>query len=150
MSTVGSTKKSATVLVAVALLAACRSTGVTVPPPRQSLEPCRFARVIAVEDLKELGKPGCNMAGTTIRFPDGTNAKVGSIGANKSWSYAASDGDATIPAHFTMVNWGAPGIAVAEYGRNKGIEEIWATSTKASDLLFELLEQSDVQIDEPH
>lgn len=146
----GPTEKSATVLVAAALLAACHSAGVTVPPTRQSLEPCKLARVIAVEDLKELGKPGCDMAGTTIRFPDGTDAKVGPIGATKSWSYAASPGDGEIPTHFTMVNWGEPGIAVADRAKEGWLRVIWANSTRASDLLFESLEKSGVPIDEPH
>jgi hypothetical protein len=90
------------------------------------------------------------MVGTIVEFPDGTTAKVGSIGANNSWSYEAAAGEATIPTHFTMVNWGASGIAVAEQSRAGWIRTIWANSTKASDLLFELLEKSGVQVNEPH
>jgi|EndMetStandDraft_3_1072993.scaffolds.fasta_scaffold439665_2 hypothetical protein len=132
------------------LLTGCQSAGVTVPPGGQDLKPCAFARVIAVEDLEKIGKPGCDMAGTTIRFPDGTNGMVGSIGANKSWSYSASPGDAEIPTHFTMVNWGVPGVAVAEHNRGGWMNTIWANSTEASDLLFEALRKDGVQVDEPH
>src|SRR4051812_34130622 len=82
------------------LLAGCQSTGVTVPPGGQDLERCDFARVVDVEDLKEMGRPGCDMAGTTIRFPDGATAAVGSIGATNSSSYDAAPGDAEIPIHF--------------------------------------------------
>ena len=144
----GSTAAAA--LLVVGLLTGCQSTGVDVPHGWQKLELCTSARPVAVEDLRKMGAPGCNMAGTSVEFPDGSTQKVGSVGANKGWSYEASPGEATIPLHFTMVNWGVPGIAVAEHSREGGIHTIWANSTKASDLLFELLEASGVQIDEPH
>ena len=132
------------------LVAACQSTGVTVPPGFQDLEPCEFTKVIAVQDLRELGKPGCDMAGATIRFPDGATVKVGAVGGTSSWSYAAKPGEAEIPTHYTMVNWGTPGIAVVELNRGGWMETIWANSTKASDLLFESLRKDGVQVDEPH
>lgn len=144
------TMKWAAAMVATGLLAGCASTGVTVPPQDHGLELCKSANPVVVEDLRTLGAPGCNMVGMTVEFPDGTTAKVGSVGASKSWSYDSSPGDATIPTHFTMVNWGAPGVAVAEHSREGWIRTIWANSTKASDLLFELLEKSGVPIDEPH
>lgn len=90
------------------------------------------------------------MTGLTVRFPDGTHAKIGAIGATNSWSYDAKPGEAEIPTHYTMVNWGTPGIAVAELNRGGWINDIWANSTKASDLLFELLRKEGVQVDEPH
>lgn len=74
------------------------------------------------------------MAGTTVLFPNGQAASVGAVGTTRSWSYSARDGDATIPNHFTMVNWGVPGIAVAEYDRAERLRTIWATSREASHL----------------
>lgn len=142
--------KWAATVVTIALLASCASTGVIVPPQPQGFEPCKSSSPVAVENLRRLGPPGCDMVGMTVEFPDGATGKVGRVGANKSWSYDASLGDGTVPAHFTMVNWGAPGIAVAEQSREGWIREIWANSTEASDLLFELLEESGVPVDEPH
>lgn len=122
----------------VAMTAACQSAGVEIPPGWENLKPCTYKRTIPVDDLADIGRPGCNMAGTEIGFPDGHSAEVGSVGATKSWGdFTTADG-ANAPHHFTMVNWGLPGTAVAKYNDDNRLVMIWATSEDAADLLRSL------------
>lgn len=120
-------------------LAGCAGTdGVLIPSGAELLKPCKFGRTIEVEDLAEIGEPGCDMAGATIRFADGSTGEVGSVGAAKSWSYSVEGEGDVIPNHFTMVNWGVPGVAVAEFDTRERLKRIWASSEEASDLQREL------------
>ena len=74
------------------------------------------------------------MAGTTVRFSDGSTGTVGGVGAIKSWSYFAVPGEAEIPNHFTMVNWGVSGVVVEEYTRSGRLKEVWATTSEVKQL----------------
>jgi hypothetical protein len=116
------------------VVAACQSSGVDVPPGWDDLKPCSYSHPIAVEDLADIGKPGCNMAGTTVTFPDGRTAKVGSVGVTDSWGYLVTGEAGTIPKHFTMVNWGVPGVAVSGYNTHGKVTKVWAMSKDAAAL----------------
>jgi len=121
--------------LALTALCACQSSGVEIPQGYEALKPCKYGRTIEVEDLADVGKPGCNMAGTTIRFSDGSCHEVKSVGGNNSWSYLmAGDEGSTIPKQFGMVNWGVPGVAVSEFDKQERLRRIWATSKDAYNL----------------
>jgi hypothetical protein len=122
----------------VAMVAACHSTGVEIPPGWQNLKPCTYKRTIPVSHLADIGKPRCNMAGTAVELPDGQSAEVGSVGATNSWGYLTKTDDAKVRHHFTIVNWGVPGTAVAEYDERGRLHTIWASSKDAADLLRSL------------
>jgi len=122
-------------VVAAAALTGCSGDGVVIPKGWQSLKKCNYARTIPLEELATIGQPGCNMAGTKIHFTDGSTYKVGSVGATDAWSYFAKPGDAELLSdHFEMVNWGVPGVAIAEFERDGSLRKIWATTEEAAEL----------------
>lgn len=128
------------VVLASALLAGCSDysgqTSATVPPGWESLKPCNYGRTISVEEFSKIGRPGCNMKGTTIRFSNGGCYQLVSDGYS-SWGFPSSGGGDHAD-QFSMSNWGVPGVAVSEFDRKDRLRKIWATSKQAYNLQSEL------------
>ena len=96
---------------------------------------------IPIGDLAAMGKPGCDLAGTSLTFADETLAfavgpptadgsaptlTVPSVGA----VFSQGDGDGR---ELLVVNWGVPGVGVAAI-EDRRLLAIWASSDSALDL----------------
>lgn len=101
--------------------------GVSVPLGSGELEQCP-PRSIAVEDLRQIGEPGCDLVGSSLIFPDGTSLPIYSVGEVFS-SASPSAGD----HEHLIVNWGVPGVGAFTKDSDE-LLDLWATSEKAEQL----------------
>lgn len=104
--------------------------GVSIPLGSEELDQC-LPRSIAVEDLREIGEPGCDLVGSSLIFPDGQSLQIYGVGEAFSSSYSgAGEHDHLI------VNWGIPGVgAFTRLGND--LLGLWATSEEAERLQHE-------------
>ena len=101
--------------------------GVSIPPGSDAREQCP-PRSIAVEDLRAIGEPGCDLVGSSLTFPDGASLPINAVGEVFS-SSDSSDGD----HEHLIVNWGIPGVGVFTRDGNE-LLDLWATSDEAEHL----------------
>jgi hypothetical protein len=85
--------------------------------------------MIAAEDLRDVGEPGCDMAGSSVLFPNSMIQGISAVGAVSSSS--------TSEEWVTTVNWGVPGVS-AYIESNGEITKSWATSKAAGRLQLQL------------
>jgi hypothetical protein len=112
--------------------------GVNVPLGSEELDQCP-PRSIAVEDLHEIGEPGCNLVGSSLIFPDGQTLSIYGVGETFSSSYSGAGEHDNV-----VVNWGIPGVgAYTQLGDE--LVDLWATSDEAERLQRELAEVSDLR-----
>lgn len=125
-------------LVPVALLAvACGSgAGVSIPPGADELEPCSFGP-IKVDELPDIGVPGCDLVGASIVLPDATMLTVPAVGE----VFAQQQGDDSLECH--IVNWGVPGVGVTAV-KDGELVALWASSDEAGRLQREQLKVDNV------
>ena len=116
-------------LLAILPLSACAPRGVSVPLGYDSLVQCE-PRDIEAERMPEIGEPGCNLEGSSVIMPDGTQIILGQVGGVGSQQWFGSDG--TGGTEYMSVNWGIPGAAVSKIGPTGA--QSWATSDEALDL----------------
>ena len=116
-------------LLAIAPLSACAPKGVSVPLGYDSLVQCE-PRAIEAERMHEIGEPGCNLEGSSVIMPDGTQIRLGQVGGVGSQSWFGADGEGG--TEYMSVNWGIPGAAVSQIGPTGA--QSWATSDEALDL----------------
>ncbi len=112
---------------AALLLASCATggQGVSVPEGWERLPKCPAA-TIAAEDLSTSASTDCDLEGSTVTLPDGTELAIGAVGDVRTHS----QGDGTTSV---VVNWGTPGAAVyAADGRR--LMNVWSTSDEADEL----------------
>ncbi|WP_157535991.1 hypothetical protein [Microbacterium sp. Root166] len=102
--------------------------GVSVPLGADELAPCEGAS-INVEDLEAAGEPGCNLAGSSLTFPDGVARlaipQVGSVFSHQDSRLGNRE--------ILIVNWGVPGVAAAIVEGDQ-LLELWASGSAALDL----------------
>lgn len=116
-------------ILAILPLSGCAPRGVSVPHGFDSLVQCE-PRAIEAERMHEIGEPGCNLEGSSVIMPDGTQIRLGQVGGVGSQQWFGSDG--TGGTEYMSVNWGIPGAAVSMIGPTGS--QIWATSNEALDL----------------
>ncbi len=111
------------------LVVGCSASGagVSVPPGFDDLDQCP-PRSIAVDDLREIGEPGCNLIGSSLVFPDGVSLPVSAVGEVFS-SRNSSAGD----HEHLIVNWGIPGVAAVTSDGGE-LLDLWASSDEAEQL----------------
>lgn len=143
------------VLVGTVSLAGCRPSGVDLDPKSFDLEPCP-QREIRVEDLPDIGQPGCDLALSTIVFEgdyfdyslrwgaegDRSTEEIPSIGTVT----APQTGQGDKKRELLIVNWGIPGAGVASIEGGKP-RAVWATSPEAEELQYRQLEVEGVDVD---
>jgi len=114
-------------LGATLLLASCAGggQGVTVPEGWERLPDCPVATIPA-EDLSTTGTSNCNLEGSSITLPDGTDIQIGAVGDVRTHS----EGNETTAV---VVNWGTPGAAVY-VSDGKRLMNVWSTSDEAGKL----------------
>jgi len=121
-------------VAATMLLAGCGGgQGVTVPPGAEQLKPCPH-REIDVTDLGTVGKPGCDLAGSTLLFPDGKTVTIKEVGA----TFSEGTGTGAELIEYSAVNWGVPGVAATFEEPGKPLR-VWYTSSEAGILQAELM-----------
>lgn len=138
----------------VLILSGCQaqSGGVTIPSGSEDLPPCPVQR-IPVEELSALGKPGCDLAGTSLVFEN--EAAGFAVGPPSTDS---SGPTLTVPAagavfsqgngegrELLVINWGVPGVGVAAI-EDERLLSIWASSDAALDLQHQQLEVENVDV----
>lgn len=100
---------------------------VSVPLGFEDLDQCP-PRSIAVEDLPEIGEPGCDLVGSSLTFPDGVSLPIYAVGEVFSSSHPSA-GD----HEHLIVNWGVPGVGAFTKDGDE-LLELWATSDQAEHL----------------
>lgn len=108
--------------------------GVVIPPGAESLSPCGVAQV-AIDELADLGDPGCDLAGASLTFsagvvdwriPSAPPLVVPAVGA--VFTHGDAEGHELL-----VVNCGVPGVGVAALD-SRGVVEIWASTDTAREL----------------
>ena len=116
-----------------------QARGVVLPPGSEDLAPCPITQ-ISIDELSEVGEPGCDLTGSSVTFPDGSpQLTIASIGA------AFSQGDGT-GRETVITNCGIPGIGVAVIEHHR-LVHLWATGPAALDLQKQQLEVDNVESD---
>ncbi|WP_298942420.1 hypothetical protein [uncultured Microbacterium sp.] len=143
------------VMVGAASLTGCRPQGVDIPKGWENLQPCP-QREIRVEDLPQIGKPGCDLAFSTVVFEGDYADYAFAWEAGGGWPVVEiiSVGYVTAPTKVVdgktrevlVVNWGVPGVGVASIEDGK-LRAIWATSPEAEDLQYRQLEVGGIVVD---
>ena len=117
--------------VLVLLLGGCSSGGVSVPPGAGDLEPCPVA-TIDVTSLAQMGEPGCNLAGSTLRFPTGEEFELGEPGSGGGIT------SSRMRTHeVRAANWGIPGAGAVDI--TDGVVTVWGSTQWAVELQLEAL-----------
>lgn len=116
-------------LVAI-IFASCSPRGVLIPPGSEDLLPCP-PRVIPVEELREIGEPGCDLAGSSLVFPDDFVWPISEIGSAASFERVAQE--KVLGVKYSMTNWGVPGVGVTRTLSGQETE-FWASTDEALDL----------------
>ena len=131
---------TATALTLSLTLSGClQARGVVLPPGSEHLTPCPITQ-ISIDELSEIGEPGCDLTGSSVTFPDGSpQLTIASIGA------AFSQGDGT-GRETVITNWGIPGIGVAVIEDHR-LVHMWATGPAALDLQKQQLVVDHVESD---
>lgn len=101
--------------------------GVSIPLGFEDLDQCP-PRSIAVEDLRAIGEPGCDLVGSSVTFPDGVSLPIYDVGE----VFSSSDSSAGGHEHL-IVNWGFPGVGVLTRDGDE-LLDLWATSDEAEHL----------------
>lgn len=114
------------------LAVGCVGAGVLIPDGYQELSQCETRRHQA-EELSELGKPQCDLEGSSVVFPDGSVVGIREVG-----SVVVENFDAMQGTEYLSVNWGLPGAAVAMI-QDGTVHGVWATSPEALELHGEQL-----------
>lgn len=124
---------------AVALcLTGCQARGVLIPPGADELLPCKTAE-IPIEDLDNIGVPGCDLVGSSLTFTDGPSAMmIPPVGA----TFSQGDGSGR---EFRIVNWGVPGVGVAAVEADRLID-LWASGPEARNLALQQLAIENVDL----
>ncbi|WP_144276328.1 hypothetical protein [Demequina sp. NBRC 110053] len=127
-------------VVAVLSLGACGSEGVAVPPGSDALQSCDIQRIDVV-DLAVMGKPGCDLEGSSLIFPDGSTVEIEAVGISSGFSTSSVEG-----VEFYYGNWGLPGVSasVVENGR---LVDLWASTAEAYELEQALLRLGGIETD---
>lgn len=139
-------------IVGATSLTGCRPQGVDIPKGSENLQPCP-QREIRVEDLPQIGKPGCDLAFSTVEFEGeyfdyaaggggGASVEIGPVGHISS-PMKVVDGKTR---EVIVVNWGVPGVGVASIEDGK-LRAIWATSPEAEELQYRQLEVEGIDVD---
>ncbi len=133
---------TAALAVTVLALAGCSAPrGVSIHLGADELEPCEGTS-IHVEDLEAAGEPGCDLAGSTLVFPDGMASlavpQVGAVFSHQDFGRGNEE--------ILIVNWGLPGVATAVIDDDRLIH-LWASSEDALDLQWQQLELEGVKRD---
>lgn len=115
-------------------------SGVSVPPGFDGLDQCP-PRSIAVEDLRAIGEPGCDLVGSSLTFPDGVSLPIYAVGE----VFSSSDSSARDDEHL-IVNWGIPGVGVFTRDGDE-LLDLWATSDEAEHLQREQAKIEGVRVE---
>ncbi|WP_169583345.1 MULTISPECIES: hypothetical protein [Microbacterium] len=113
--------------------------GVSIPLGYESLDQCQ-PRSLAVENLRELGEPECNLAGSSLVFPDGYSLPTSNVG--DVFSSTSSPGEHT----YLIVNWGVPGVGAFTVHGDE-LLGLWATCDEAERLQREQARVEGVELD---
>ncbi|MEU1970957.1 hypothetical protein ABZ477_04840 [Microbacterium sp. NPDC019599] len=114
--------------------------GVSVPQGFDDLDQCP-PRSIPVEDLREIGEPGCDLVGSSLTFPDGVSLPIYAVGE----VFSSADSSAGNREHL-IVNWGTPGVGALTKDGDE-LLDLWATSDKAEHLQREQAKIEGVRLD---
>lgn len=121
-------------------LTGCIGPYVEIPLDSSTLRPCAPSTAsLRVEDLPTATPAGCDLAGTTVRFPDGYDKVIPEIGTS-----SASAGDGLNDTHF-LFNFGTLGIVASEraaasmqtrwWGSEEGLRRYWKAFGKVGETL---------------
>ena len=79
-----------------------------------------------------MGEPGCNLAGSTLRFPTGEELTLGDPGSGGA-SYTSNTPERRV--HET--NWGVPGAGAVDI--TDGVVTVWGSTHLAVELQLKAL-----------
>lgn len=130
-------------LGAVSYLTSCSNggNGVTIPPGYDQLDSCD-AQVFDVDDLVSVGEPGCDVAGSSLRFADGTVRPIFAVGSVSAYSHGIGSDE----MEYLVVNWGVPGVGAAMV-KNGVLRDVWANGAEAHRLQCEQLRLDKIDAD---
>ncbi|MGO1770115.1 MAG: hypothetical protein ACTHZX_09185 [Microbacterium sp.] len=113
------------------LLCGCAPEGTTEPTDDGDLETCPV-RTIAVEDLEDMGEPGCDLTGTALVFDDGVEMTIDGIGATQAQTEHVGQTQ-QVDIKRVVVNWGLSGVAATKIERGEPVRS-WASTPEALEL----------------
>lgn len=139
MSTTRQAVHAASMISLALLLTSCAGDGegVTLPPGAEDLELCPVSE-IEVTDLAAAGAPGCDLDGSTLRFPDGQRERIHTPGVVESTGFGPG-GDKI----YMVVNWGVPGVGASITDPENNVIGIWGSSPEAIELHEQQIALSD-------